>query len=172
MSNLEDVFGEPISVYTTEQAVEDGFLVAVTPRDVATRSVWEWLKEKTPMDSKPPDCWPVDMMGWFRAGGISQKAAAKLIAQHGLEAQAKYEEQVRHDKALALCRGLIGSNSRQAIKAEESGQIFEIYADENATTILGIKSVPREDKHTPPYRVMYLRPNEVGGVTLMFPEDN
>ena len=172
MSN--DLFGEPISTYTSQQAVEDGVLVAVSPRDTVTRTAWEWMVEHAPMDSQPPSCWPVDMMGWFRAGSISKQDALKMIAKHGKEAQQKYEAQVRDNKALALSRGLIARDSRAAIRAEESGNIFTVYArlkDVGAYVqqhiIASLDSEP-----TPNCQVLYLRPNELGGVTLMFPEDN
>ena len=169
-----DLFGEPISVYTAQQAAEDGVLVPVSPRDAVTRTAWEWIVEHTPMDAEPPSCWPVDMMGWFRAGSISKQDALKMIAKHGKEAQQKYEQQVRDNKTLALSRGLIARDSRAATRAEEAGQIFTLYVrlkDIGAYVQQHIiASLDREP--SPNCQTMYLRPNELGGVTLMFPEDN
>lgn len=167
MNQTTELFGEPISTYISEQAVEDGVLVAITKRDLVTRSVWDFLAAKTPLDSKPPASWPVDMIGWFRAGSITQKDALKLIAKHGREAQQQYEQQVRDKKALALASGLIARDSRAAIRAEDAGEIFTLYAIENGEILLELAAQPRLQ-----YQVMYLRPNELGGVTLMFPEDN
>jgi len=173
MDGITEIFGEPISVYTSAQGVEDGFLVAVTARDIVTRSVWERLVAKTPLTAEPPNCWPVEMMGWFRAGSITQKEALKFIAKHGVEAQKKFEEKVRHDKALALARGLIGKYERQAISAEyDRGETFTIYAAEDGEKIRGVEEHHAPDCLQCPHKVMYLRPNELRGCTLMFPEDN
>lgn len=163
----DSVFGEVISSYTSQQAVEDGALVAVTEQDMVTRSVWNWLTAATPMTSQPPSCWPVDMMGWFLAGSISQKDAAKMITKHGLEAQAKYEQQVRDKKALALAIGLIGTHSRNARRIyenNEGGGIWTGWAVVTQGIIVAFNEASGSQK-------VWLIPNEQGGVTLMFPED-
>ena len=169
----DELFGEVISSYSTADAVEDGVLVPITKHDLVTRTVWEWLVEHTPMDSQPP-CWPVEMMGWFRAGSVTQKEALKYIAKYGKEAQEKYERQVRDNKALALAKGLIGSNARQAMQAEERGDTLMLYAQLRDVGAYVQKHIIASlgDKYTPNCQTMYLRPNEVGGVTLMFPEDD
>lgn len=171
MSDLEDVFGPVISSYSSQQAVEDGVLVAVTKQDAVTRSVLEFLLKHTPMGAQPPYNWPVDMMGWFRAGSINRKDALKMIAKHGKEAQAKYEEQVRHNKALALSKGLIGKYERQAKQAEDQGSILKIFIELTPAEPVDILARVADCK-TGRTQTMYLRPNEIGGVTLMFPEDN
>ena len=60
VQRLSEVFGEPISVYTRSQAIEDGVLVDVSQADAmkgsgialpvsVTRSVWAWVNpEKMP----------------------------------------------------------------------------------------------------------------------------
>jgi len=49
MSDMNEVFGEPISVYTSDQAVEDGVLVEAWPERwpklLLTRSLYEALRE-------------------------------------------------------------------------------------------------------------------------------
>lgn len=179
--DLTDVFGPPISTYTSTQAAEDGVLVPISARDAVTRTAWEYFKEKTPMGAEPPNCWPVEMMGWFRAGARTKKqiAAAKaecefecnvdvIPAQCPKHGEAAHEEKVRLDKVLALAKGLIGQESAQAIRSEDAGRIHVIYVDANETTLLGL----RKDGNSAWCQEMYLRPNELGGVTLMLPEDN
>jgi hypothetical protein len=173
MSEMEKLFGKPIYTYTAQQAVEDGYLVAVTERDLVTRSVWNLLVAKTPLGSEPPDRWPVEMMGWFRAGSITQKDALKMIAKHGIEAQKKYEEKIRHDKALALAKGLIGSHDRQAKQSEDAGRTYMLYALETNDVLSGLRTEqPVGTGFDQKFTTMYLRPNECGGVTLLLPEDD
>jgi hypothetical protein len=140
-----------ISSYTSEQVIEDGVLVAVTKKDLVTRAVWDWLVEKTPMTAQPPSCWPVEMMSWFRAGEVTKK-------------NPQDEQKVRDNKARALASGLIGSESKTAIRVYEAGDIYKIHVEESATTIRGVVK-------TESGRELWLMPNEVGGVTLMFPSD-
>ncbi len=40
-SNLSDFFGEPIDVYTAEEAIEDGYLVN-TPTDLTAQAGFKW----------------------------------------------------------------------------------------------------------------------------------
>lgn len=175
MDEMTKIFGEPISTYSAQQAVEDGVLVAITRHDAVTRTAWEWIKDRVPLDAQPPNCWPVNLMGWFQAGDISPLAARKMIAKRGLEAQKEYEQKVRHDKTLALTQGLISRESQIAIRKEEQGGgIHTLYIrlrDIGKNTQQHILA-SLDDTETPNCQTVYLRPNECGGVTLMFPEDN
>jgi hypothetical protein len=167
MENLfkpEDV----ISVYSDKNAVEDGALVAINRRDRVTRPVWSYLWKHTPMTSQPPNRWPVDMMGWFRAGAIKKDEALKLIAKHGAEAQKKYEEEIRDKKAAALAGGIISTHSQQARRVYEGnigGGIYCLWAVTTSGVLSELSATETfGDK-------LWLIPNENGGVTLMFPED-
>lgn len=166
MFQPEDV----ISTYTDHEAIEDGVLVPISTRDRVTRSVWEWLVAKAPKGSKPPNCWPVDMMGWFRAGDVSPTKAAKLIAKHGLEAQKKFELQVMYNKALAMSKGLIGTHRDQAQRTYDEnfdGGIYKLYGwVDTAGVLFQLGTEPNGV-----FCTFWLLPNENQGITLMFPED-
>lgn len=142
---IEEFFGPMISTYTDAQAVEDGTLVAVTRKDRVTRAVWNWLIESLPESPKPPDCWPVEMMGWFRAKSAD-------------------------DRALAAARGLIGMHGTRAHEVYEKnldGGIFTLVATERDGKIDSLLAFGVE-----PAKTLWLLPNENDGVTLLFPEDN
>ncbi len=168
---LKEMFGEPISVYTDANACEDGVLVSISQKDRVTRNVWEWLAENTPMTSRPPNNWPVEMMGWFRAGSITQKDAMKMIAKYGLDAQSKYEKQIRDKKAAALSIGLIGRDAKMAKRVYDEnigGGIHKVFAHvENGT----ITEITEKESAGTGDVTLWMLPNENGGTTLMFPED-
>jgi len=173
MQNSNDHFewGEPISTYSDADAIEDGVLVPITAKDRATRSVFDFLASHTPMGSQPPANWPV-MRGWFRAEAIRREQALKLIPELGKDgAQAKFTEMIRERKALAMAKGLIGREERTARRIyenNEGGGIHKLYAAVVVGEILGLLPKPglgADDK------TLWLIPNELGGITLMFPED-
>ena len=148
-------YGEPISVYTDAQAVEDGNLVAVTPTDRTTGAVWGWLLERLPKEAKPPNGWPVDMMGWFRAKSERDKALAAstgLIGMHARQARTVYEENIG------------GGIFTLAAVVGKGGLIMALWDDVEAAEA---RFIPDGLE----VRKLWLIPNEVGGVTLMFPED-
>lgn len=169
-AELEKVFGQPISVYTDREAIEDGILVPVTIDDRATRNVWEWLHQNTPLGPEPPASWPVPMMGWFNTGSFTPAQAQKMIATYGLEAERHYEKQLRDKKALALARGLIDRDRAKAkrIYAENiGGGIHVVYAYAPGGKITHLREQQLVDDDVK----LWLLPNELGGITLMFPED-
>jgi hypothetical protein len=182
---LEDFFGQPISTYSDAEAIEDGILVPINRKDRATRPLFTFLAEHAPLGSKPPDCWPVEMMGWFRAEAMKREEALKLIAELGKEAaQAKFVEIIRDRKALAMLKGLIGREERTAVRVYENNEGGGIHAIHVATaedgTIAGISpiEIPRDDKNNlgwkpegNPTTTVWLIPNENGGITAMFPSD-
>ncbi len=158
---------QPIYSYTAQQAVEDGVLVAVSAKDLVTRACWDWLASTTPLDSQPPASWPVEMMGWFRAGSISQAEALKRIAKYGQEAQAKFEQEVRDNKAKALAVGLIGTHgpiARRVYENNDGGGIWCGWAVVRDGKLLAFSETSGSQK-------LWMIPNEQGGITLMFPED-
>lgn len=161
-----------IATYTDGQAVDDGVLVALNPRDRVTRTVWEWLVEKQPKDAKPPTQWPVDMMGWFGATKIPKTEALALITKYGREeAQKKFEQMIADRKARALAVGVIRTHEKQAARVYNEnigGGIYKLFAIENER---GIDMLTATDPGTGTRKVLWLLPNENGGTTLMFPED-
>ncbi len=169
--NAESLFtpDDLISTYTDAQACDDGVLIALNAKDRVTRTVWEWLTEKAPKTSQPPNRWPVDMMGWFKAASISKPEAQKLIAKHGQDAQKLFERIVADRKAAALCRGLIGRDRSQAERVYRNntdGGILKAHAIEKDGQIESLTEISSLVNTT-----LWLVPNENGGITLMFPED-
>ena len=169
--NAESLFSpeDVISTYTDAQACEDGILIALNPKDRVTRTVWEWMVEKAPKSAQPPNCWPVEMMGWFKAASIKKAEAQKLIAKHGKDAQRILERIVADRKAAALSRGLIRTNRQQATRVYNenlNGGIFKAHALENNGHIESLTEISSLVNTT-----LWLLPNENGGITLMFPED-
>jgi hypothetical protein len=181
----DDFWGEPISTYSDAEAVDDGVLVPITKKDRCTRPVFSFLAENTPMGAQPPDRWPVEMMGWFRAEAMKREEALKLIAEFGKNgAQAKFLEIIRDRKALALAKGLIGSEeltARRIYENNEGGGIHKVFVATGATgEIVGISpiEIPRDDAgnlgwkpNGSPTTTLWLLPNELGGITLLLPED-
>jgi hypothetical protein len=160
-----------IYTYTDGQAVEDGVLVAINPRDRVTRTVWEYFVEKAPKGSEPPNRWPVSMMDWFTASKISKTDAAKMIAEFGKDqAQEKFSRMIADRKALALSKGIISTHASQAKRVYDEntdGGIYKLYGHLDPAGILF-------QLGTEPHGVfctLWLMPNENNGTTLMFSED-
>jgi hypothetical protein len=152
MNNL--TFGPVISSYTSEQAVDDGVLVAVTTKDMVTRQVFDFLSRYAAGAEQPPDCWPIELMTWVRAAAMPREVALKLIAELGKDgAQAHFKKRIGDNRACSMAKGLIDVNLRQAQK---------VYDDNIGGGIW---------KHEALDRTFWLVPNELGGMTLMFPED-
>lgn len=162
-----------VSTYTDREAIEDGLLVAISHNDRVSRAVWEYFVENAPHGSKPPNCWPVDLMGWFRAEVVKREDALKLIAEHGKEeGQKKLNQIIADRKALALSKGLVGTHAKQATRVYDEnigGGIYNLFAFETGGFISELSASDRTDGG--PSRKLWLMPNENGGVTLMFPED-
>lgn len=136
---------EVCSSYSDREACEDGVLVSINPKDRVSRAVWDFLFEHAPKGAKPPNRWPVDLMGWFRAKTVDDKVLAMssaLIRTHATRAREVYEKNLGGGifKAYALLDG--------------HGTIAELSLD---TTFQS--------------KTFWLVPNENDGITLMFPED-
>ncbi len=154
MSDFQDDFfdamdeGFVISSYGDEQAQEDGILVPVGKKDRVTRTCWEFLAAK--LGEKPPNQWPVNLMGY-------------VMAKDG------------NDRALAASGALLDTWDREARRIYDEnigGGIFTLWVD---VTSEGIQGVYQErdktaDEREPMTRLWFI-PNELGGMTLMFPED-
>ena len=163
---------EVISTYTDGQACEDGVLVAVNAKDRVSRALWEYLVEKAPKGNQPPNRWPIDLLTWFRAEAIKREDALKLIAELGKEeATKKFARMIADRKALALAKGIISTHAKQATRVYEEnigGGIYKLFAVESpdGRQITDLTADQGENK-----TVLWLLPNENGGITLMFPED-
>jgi len=143
-----------ISRYTDEQAVDDGVLVKVGPRDRVTRAVWDFFVQHTPLGPQPPPTWPVDLRRWFGGQGTEAerdtKAAALavgILAAHGAAARRVYEQ--NSGGGIWKCRAVVrdGVLARLEVDAEQARP-----AGAGGTTL-------------------WLMPNELGGLTVLFPED-
>jgi len=153
---IEEFYGPVVSTYTDGQAVDDGILVAVSDRDRVSRPLFDFLAEK--LDDTPPAGWPVDLMGYATA-----RSKAKTLDEVGLR------------RAVAASRGLIEQNRRAATSVYEENIGGGIWAgfvqlgqqgDREIITGFDETDGPGGD------RKVWLMPNECGGLTLMFPEDN
>ena len=168
---------EVISTYRDEQAVDDGLLVPVTKKDRVHRSVWEAFCTRAPKGAKPPNCWPVDLMGWFTSTKVSPTEALQLIAKYGAtEGQQKLNQIITDRKVRAMSLGIIRTYDKQARKVFDEnigGGILALYAELEGTDFDGagiLASLSAEERGVPALR-LWLIPNDAGGVTLLFPED-
>lgn len=163
---------EVISQYTDKNAVEDGVLVPLDAKNRVTRPAFEFLAENTPIaTAQPPNNWPVEMMGWFRTGSVTQADALKRIAKHGLDAQAEFEKEIRAKRAIALAKGLIGKFERQARRVYDEnldGGIFKVWPKLTGDVLTGVDENSAGKSSNEP---LWIMPNENGGMTLMFPSD-
>ncbi len=143
-AQMVEIFGEVISSYPDSQAVEDGILVPITQQHRVTRACWEWMAENLGSKS-PPNSWPVDMLGWFGA-------------------------ETGDDRALAASKGLIGQWERRAREVWDQnidGGVFMLWARQPTEKTITMLNTEEQEGDT----VLWLIPNEMGGVTLMFPSD-
>jgi len=151
MKELEDIFGPVISSYTDTEAVDDGVLVAVNTKDRVTRTVFEFLAADGVLDPHdPPNRWPIDLIGYIRAKDGD-------------------------GRALAAVRGLIGTHANEASKVYDREGIWTAklkVKDGKAESLVNGFPDPKEADGDPNTLTLWLIPNENGGVTLMFPEDN
>lgn len=182
MANQENPFEgfEVISEYTDQNATEDGVLIKLGQRNRITRAAFIFLTKFVNIaNAESPTNWPVEMMGWFKASGITvkkTKSSAKLSVNLEVltaEGRAKLEQAIRDKRAVALAVGLIGKYERQArIQYDQNtgGGIFKIapIITNGVFTKLG---EPGVDAAAPVEEPFWLLPNEVGGMTLMFPSD-
>ncbi len=149
-----------ISQYTDKQACEDGEVVPVTPKDRVTRSLWAFLADH--LDEKPPTGWPVGLMDWC--------TIRKDDPEPGMR------------RALAASKGLIDVNRIQAARIYEEnigGGIWQGFIQQGAGDVItgfdvtdSTTSIDSEGQScNVGDRRVWLMPNELGGLTLMFPGD-
>lgn len=156
-----------ISVYSDSDAVEDGGLVALNSKDRVSRAAFEFLAKHTPMISKPPSNWPVDLMGWFQSEKMSKPEALKLIAKHGKDGVGlAFENIIRDRRAKALASGLLardGATARRMYEENTDGGIYSIFAKVENDVITELSLTSGEK--------LWILPNENDGLTLMLPSD-
>ncbi len=143
-----DGFDFVISGYGDDAAVGDGILVPVGKRDRVTRTLWTFMAEG--LGEKPPNQWPVNLMGY-------------VMAKDG------------NDRALAASGALLDTWDREARRIYDEnigGGIFTLWVDVTSEGIQGIyqERDRTKDEREPMTRLWFI-PNELGGMTLMFPED-
>ena len=148
MKTMEELFGEPISTYTDDDAQENGLLVAINDKDRVSRAVWDWIVSTMDMKkSKPPSCWPIDLFAYCRA-------------------------KTPDDRARAMCRGIIDVNRKQAERVYDEnidGGIFALWINHEGG--YGGRPLAVSDKEIVGGQMkLWFVPNGAG-VTLMFPED-
>lgn len=110
---------EVISTYTDGQACEDGFLVAIAAKDRVSRTVWEYLCSRVPLDNVRPE--DIDA----KRHDYALFTSGRMVSHNALEARRVYEQNI-------------------------GGGIFTLIEQG---------------------RKFWIMPNELGGLTLMFPED-
>lgn len=141
-NDLFELFGEPISTYTDAEAVEDGMLVSFGAHR-ATSAAFEWIAEHASPE-RPVTNWPVDLMAFMRA-------------TTGREA------------AVAMVGALLATEEGVATRIWEAGGALirwpELDAAGEIVTLHETEPAGWEG------RVLWFIPNELGGITLMFPEE-
>lgn len=134
-----------IHQHTDEDALSDGYIVAVNKEDRMTTAVFGFLSESAAaIDGPPPNRWQVPMVDWFTA-------------------------KEPDGKALALAKGFIEAHRREALQSEPPADFYTAYfLKDESGRLIGYCNTSLGDNATK----VWLVPNgETGGVTLMFPED-
>ena len=141
-----------ISSYTDEQATDDGELVDIGHGHRVTRALWDFMVARFQATDSPPAGWPVNLMGWVRAGCDGFDSAAG------------------HDRALAASRGLATTHAMQAENVYDEnigGGILEGFIQlgaDKAITGFDLSDSPSGDTK------IWFIPNGAG-ITIMFPSD-
>jgi len=145
---IKDPFegAEVVSEYTDKQALEDGVLVALSTQNRTTCAVYGWLtKVTTKWEHKPPSNWPVEMLSFFGSKTPEYRAvimARSLLVYHDKAARRVYDEN-------------IGGGIWKAVY-HDTGHRLAVHAENDAPA---------------GGTVLWILPNEIGGLTLMFPDD-
>ena len=144
-----------ISQYTDADAQRDGCIVNVGESDRVTRQLWDWLHDRLPTDT-PPERWPVALFEWC--------SAPKNTGD-------RETDQTNNDiRCRAATRGLLDVHRTQAVRVYEDnigGGIYTIWPQHADGRITGLRTEGGGDDD---HRVWFV-PNEMGGLTLMFPSD-
>jgi len=128
--------------YTDEMALDDGVVVAVTRLDRVTGTVLTWLEQEIETWKSPARNWPVELLKYINAD-------------------------TPLEKALAAIAGLMTVKAPEARKIYEQnigGGIWVRFYDAQKKELTGHEQGVESVR-------LWLMPNEMGGMTLMFPED-
>lgn len=132
---------DTIYSYTDKDAVADGVLIPLTDRCRVTRAVFDFIESR--VSKRVPLQWPL---------GPNAAAMFPLVD--------KPEWRTR-----ALLNGLLEHYASAAIKIYDDGSIWHAYLDATGSDINAIRPGSREGQQ------LWIMPNELGGLTIMFPED-
>lgn len=138
--------GNVVVSYTDQDAVTGGVLIPPNDVDRITIAVWNFMCARAPENA--PYRWPFD--------------------SPTSEAMYPYLKRVE-SKVILLCRGITARYSlraREIYENNEAGGIWYAALDHTDDTILGLRPGATDGLSR-----LWLLPNELGGVTLMFPED-
>lgn len=143
--------GAPIiSSYTSADAVDDGLFVPIGPGWVVTAAALAALERGVPEGDKPPNRWPVEMMGWFMG-------------------------KTDTDKALALAKGMVGDHGRNALKVYADnigGGILNLFALTDAKgKFTSLESSDTGSDRDDAVRFWLMPNDDRGGLILMLPSD-
>lgn len=138
-----------IFAYTDDQAVEDGTLIAIDGKNRVTSTVFGFLARH--LQKEPPTRWPVELLTYFGSKSPEDRARAAawgLVTTYGDEARRIYDRN-------------IGGGIWRAKAVVANGRIRELAPEPDMPTGAADAEV----------RTLWLMPNEVGGLTLLFPDD-
>ncbi len=144
-----DTFPDAIFTYTDQEAVDDGVLVPLNKTDRVTRAVWDYFEARTGSRT-PPLRWPL---------GNSPRAMYPYS-----------DPQDMFWRTSALTSGLIekyADSARDVYAQNIGGGVWFASLEATETEITAL----RPGMKTEGAVTLWLLPNELGGVTLMFPED-
>lgn len=133
---------EVIYSYTDQDAVTDGVLVPVNAKDRVTRAVWDFISARV-ASNRPPLRWPL---------------SGSVKAMYPLDTDADW-------RTCALCVGLLEHYSEPARLLYDNDTLWHAKLEATATTLDSISPGSKEALQ------VWILPNELGGLTLMFPED-
>lgn len=151
----DDTF-EVISTYTDAEAIADGNLIEINKKDRATRAVWDFMKGRLSLAIRRP-------------GQVADPAPSLI----GDDARAKL--------AFDMISGIVrdyGPPAAHVYNENLDGGIWKAKLIMLGDDIIALapwpasKDWPEETNNIKLWSVsLWLMPNEIGGMTLMFPED-
>lgn len=130
-----------ISTYTDQEAVNDGVLVSLGSKDRVTSTVYHFLLAR--VSKRVPLQWPLEPHA---------KSAYEVISDPDM-------------RVLMLCTALVRHYGPIAKKVYDDGNLWHAYLDASGSDINAIRPGTKEGLQ------LWIMPNELGGLTIMFPED-
>jgi hypothetical protein len=134
-----------IDAYADAEACDDGILVPITKRDRCTRALFEDLARDLP--ETPPNRWPVSLFEYI-AGNAKNVPALR---------------------AVAACKGVL-DQQRPLLAAHEGASPVPMWMILGSDrVILGLSDTRPEADNAG--CEIWVAPNEMGGLTVMYPSD-